>query len=41
VLFTTGFAEDVLRPGSAGGGPMLVKPYQRHELARLLRTLLD
>jgi PAS domain S-box-containing protein len=41
VLFTTGFAEDVLGPGASGDGPMLVKPYQRHQLARQLRRLLD
>ena len=41
VVFTTGFSDDVLPAGLAGPDPMLVKPYQRHELARLLRTLLD
>jgi signal transduction histidine kinase len=38
VLFTTGYAADL---SEHDGQPMLHKPYDRHELARAVRTVLD
>jgi signal transduction histidine kinase/ActR/RegA family two-component response regulator len=38
VLFTTGYAADL---SEHGGQPMLHKPYDRRELARAVRTVLD
>jgi signal transduction histidine kinase/ActR/RegA family two-component response regulator len=42
VLFTSGFTEAAIRDGNAiGDDQVLSKPYRKHELAQMLRAVLD
>ncbi|WP_031337159.1 response regulator, partial [Rhodopseudomonas sp. B29] len=41
VLFTSGFADTTAFPAGQHGTDLLVKPYRRAELARMLRLVLD
>lgn len=41
VLFMTGYADDLLREEAREGSPVILKPFQRDELACRLRELLD
>jgi PAS domain S-box-containing protein len=41
VLFMTGYSDDLLRGEAREGIPVIPKPFQRDELARRLRELLD